>query len=139
MVELNSEELKCIEELDSIRNRGENVKRFIEHRLYAELSHKENEDDLGEYEFVKHQGFDEQYGTYVNIAGKGLLESSKYSHSATMSFGDLTSEGRCYLSDKEACDKEAKRAKWSERRFTIAASLITCIVSAVLGYIAGHI
>lgn len=136
MIELNSEELISLDELTNVRSSGDDVSDFIRQRLYEELSHAGEPDAMGEREFFKHPGYDEQYSVYQSLAEKGLLNGHKMPHSVTMSFGDLTSEGRCYLSDRKAHEEAKLKELRSQRAhdYKIAAfGILGGLFSGALG------
>ena len=92
MVELNKDERRCLRELLSVHRSGGDVGRFIEDRLYSELSHVE--DSKSGPVVVGHEGFEDQLDLYRRLAEKGLLFATGGTGYAPRSYGGLTSDGR---------------------------------------------
>lgn len=126
-MELCAEEEAALSELIEVRKRGEEVKEFIASRLYEDLSHEIERDSMNGAIREYRNGFIEQRQAYESLADKGMLEASHPMPGITW-FGDLTLEGRNYFENKKRRKKEKRKEKWSERRFSIALSLLTFLL-----------
>ena len=110
-VHLSSEERRSLRELVDIREDHESVRKFIDRRLYDELSHLDGQDELGEELRTYKTGYHEQRQVYISLFDKGLLSASRPAPNVYW-FGDLTPEGRCYFADEAARDeKEAEKTR----------------------------
>lgn len=126
---LNSEEEKSLRELIRIRVDSESVRKFIETRLYSELSVSEGRDPFGEEKRTYLPGYHEQKQVYESLVEKGFLEGAKPGNAAFYWYGDLTSDGRCYFKML----RRDRLAKWSP----VIISGILGIVGAIAGAITG--
>ena len=115
---LNSEEEAALRELVRIRTDVESVRKFIEKRLYSELSYSEGKDPYGREKRVPLPGYEEQKQVYESLVEKGMLEGGLPNGAAFYWYGDLTSDGRCYL-----------KTLWRDRIYRWS----PVIVSGVLG------
>lgn len=113
MVELSSEEEAALHELLENREDAESVERFINNRLYRELSHVEKRE--GHDVRVPHPGYEEQKQVYESLVAKGLLVGHRPSRAPFYWYGDLTSEGRCFFIDRDA-RRRAEEERLREER-----------------------
>lgn len=114
MVELSSEEESALHELLENREDAESVHKFIENRLYHELSHVEK---YGGYDVrVPHSGYKEQAQIYESLVAKGLLVGDKPSGASFYWYEDLTSDGRCFFIDRDARRKAEEERLRAEHR-----------------------
>ena len=114
MVELSSEEEGALRELVEARTDAKSVERFINRRLYVDLSHLEGRNEYGEELRTYFEGFEEQRQVYESLADKGMLSASRPTP-RTYWFEDLTSDGRCYFKDKEARERAEEERQRVER------------------------
>ena len=134
---LTDEEKEALRGLCAIEERGESVGSYIENLLYSELSHLEAyEPDgviVGGLFRSEEPEFQRQLSIYEGLANKGAVNAS--GESGNMSFYELTSDGRRFFEMEKAAKKETRKAKWSERRFTIFMAILTFALSVLASYI----
>lgn len=132
MVErLNSEEESALRELIRNRTDAESVKKFIEKRLYDELSRPEGTDAYGVEKRTYLPGYHEQKQVYEALVEKGLLEGHRPGGGAFYWYGDLTSDGRCYF-----------KSLWTDRLMRwspVIVSGLLGIIGALAGAVVGAI
>lgn len=126
---LNREEEKALRELIRIRVDSESVRKFIENRLYSELSRCVGVDPYGEKKMIHLPGYNEQKQIYESLVEKGLLEGARPGSSAFYWYGDLTSDGRCYFSTLW----RDRIYRWSPVIVSGALGIIGTIAGAVVG------
>lgn len=131
MVELTPEERRALKELVAVRRDGGSAEELIHRRLYEELSHFEDR-EFGVRVHVPHEGFSEQHQVYVGLLEKGIIEGGGPGKYTGYRFGGLTSLGRCYF-EMEADARRRERSRiWSDRRFQVALSIGTLVLSAAI-------
>lgn len=123
-VYLSSEEESALLELSDNRTDEESVKKFIEHRLYYELSCSNGKDEFGEENRTHLPGYHEQKQVYESLVEKGLLVGHRPANAPFYWYGDLTSEGRCYFIDKEAREKAEESRVKSDRAHDLRIALL---------------
>lgn len=128
---LNKEEEKALRELIRIRVDSESVRKFIENRLYSELSRSEGRNLYGEEKRTYLPGYHEQKQIYESLVEKGFLEGAKPGSAAFYWYGDLTSDGRCYFSNLW----RDRIYRWSPVIVSGALGIIGAIAGAVVGAI----
>lgn len=124
---LNSEEEAALRELVRIRTDVESVRKFIEKRLYSELSYSEGKDPYGREKRVPLPGYEEQKQVYESLVEKGMLEGSRPNGAALYWYGDLTSDGRCYF-----------KTLWRDRIYRWSPVIVSGVLG-ILGTVAGAI
>ncbi len=138
MIELNSEARECLTELTRMSESGQSVADFTEKRLYSELSHEEGESGglAGIRPWVPHDGFYPQMDVYRSLAESGMLEVRRVD-GGLYHFGELTTEGRCYLADRAAAEAEAARKLRESRRHDYKVASYGAIAGGIFGLFSG--
>ena len=135
---LTPEERVYLHELHNVSSSGKSVGKFINTRLYSNLSHWI--DDGSGFGFWEYEaGFEAQEQIYISLFKKGLLDAiPPNSPQGNYEFKDLTSEGRCYFEMEEAARKEKAEELEEARSYArrqaiyafIASTVVTLIVNA---------
>lgn len=119
MERLNSELTKTMKSLVEMDKRGENAMDYI-------------------FEVIQGtKGTARDYQYLLELADLGYLAIG-VDGTTTVTEG-ITSKGLSYFADLEAAEKRERGKIWSDRRFQIGLSILTIILGAISGYIAGHI
>lgn len=137
-------------ELVDIELSGKSVKRFIDQRLYSDLS-KFRSVSATEATFLtmdglsntktnsrfldKSKDFDRQRQVYDSLYYKGCISTIEPSEMQLYSYGDLTTEGRCYFSNKEKLKRDEIKRRWGERIWQIAIAVIGVALSILASVI----
>lgn len=128
---LNSEEEGALRELIKARTDSESVRKFIENRLYSELSISKGKDPYGVEKREYLPGYEEQKQVYESLVEKGLLDGHRPGGASFCWYGDLTSDGRCYFKTLW----RDRLSRWSPVIVSGVLGIIGTIVGAVLGAI----
>lgn len=134
-MDLNREEETCLRELLDEYEKGTDVYDFINNRIFKELATYGEPDSFNVRPMTKLPGHDEQKSIYESLVEKGMLKGARPERHSWYWSISLTSEGRCYFSEKKKRKREARKARWSERRFTIFMALLTFTLSLMASWL----
>lgn len=133
---LTDEEKEALKTLCEIENKGESVGYYINNLLYTELSHCDPDitnKNMRKLLGFEEEGFQRQLSIYEGLAEKGAVKAS--GKPGFMTFEELTSDGRRYFNMEKEAAEAARKAKWSDRRFTIFMALLSFALSVLASYI----
>ena len=132
MVDLSSEEERALRELVDVRTGPGSVRDFVNRRLYEELSHLDGRNELGEERRTYLDGYEEQAQAYQSLVAKGMLAASCPTPNVYW-YEDLTPEGRCYFSDRDAREKRRAAEIRAQRRHDYKVALFSFLGGALSG------
>lgn len=118
MVELNSLERAALREIFEVYEREGAVTEYVRGRA------------LGDRDFEE---------ACASLADKGLIRANPAGSFTGRRYSELTLSGRAWLRDFEEFKREQRDRAWSDRRFQIALSVITMLLSVLAGVVAGFL
>lgn len=140
MAALNKEQTGLLEQLVQSEVEGVGAGEYID-RIRRPDGRLPESDDYGRWSFPESEEYKSLEPDLNRLLDLGLLEPTHQADGWNWEFGDLTSDGRCYLANREEQERRREREERSRRahdyRLAIFSSLLSLAVGYALGYLTG--